>query len=121
MAIPTINDTLGEFNAGVYMQQAEAVLKEVAKAVINHGEKGKKGKVTLTFTLARLGEDSDMVNVEHDWSYEHPTMRGKKTENNKSSTPMCVSKHGHLTVYPLEQTDMFDVVDSNVSNFRGGK
>lgn len=107
---PTIIETLEELNAGVYMQQIEAVLKQVALGVINHGAKGKKGKMTLTLNLSRLGEDSDMVNVEHAWSYDHPTMRGKKTEINTSNTPMCVSNDGHLTVYPLEQTDLFEKI-----------
>lgn len=108
MTKPTIEEVLGEFNAGVFLQQVDHVLKQVALGVINHGDKGKKGKVNLSFTLTRLGEDSDMVNVEHQWTFERPTMRGKATEANLTNTPMCVSKDGDLSVYPLSQTDLFE-------------
>jgi len=120
--IPDVNEMLGELNAGVFMNQLEEVLKDTAKAVINFGDKGKKGKVTITLTMTRLGEDSGMVDLEHKWAYEQPEMRGKATRDNTSSTPMCVSSRGHLTVYPLSQEDLFEVVGkSNVAKFEGGK
>lgn len=118
--IPDLFDVLGEFGAGVFVNQLNEVLKDTAKAVINHGDKGKTGKVTISFKMTRLGEDSDMVDVEHSWQYEQPEMRGKATRTNVTNTPMCVSSKGHLTVYPLTQTDLLDDTSlSIVSNIKG--
>lgn len=106
---PTLIDTLAEFNAGVYLAQVEEVLKQAALAVIYHGVKGKKAKVTLTISLARQDDPdkTDMVNIDHVWAFEHPTKRGKKYETNTTSTPMHVSREGHLSIISYDQFDAF--------------
>ncbi|WP_197026936.1 hypothetical protein [Methylomonas sp. 11b] len=45
MANPSIQDILGELDAGIFLQQAEAALKEVALGVIRNDKK--KGSVTI--------------------------------------------------------------------------
>jgi hypothetical protein len=117
--LPELQDILGELGAGVFVGQLEEVLKDTARATINHGDKGKVGKVTITLKMTRLGEDSDMVDLEHSWAYEQPEMRGKSTRVNTSNTPMCVSSKGHLTVYPLTQEDLFN--ETNLTSIKGGK
>jgi hypothetical protein len=117
--IPELQDVLGEFGAGVFVDQLNEVMKDTAKAVINHGDKGKTGKITITLKMTRLGEDSDMVDVEHSWAYEQPEMRGKSSRVNVTNTPMCVSSKGHLTVYPLTQADLYE--ESNLTSIKGGK
>lgn len=97
---PNIIETLEEFNAGVFLMQCEEVLKQSALAVIMHGNKGKKGKVTLTFDISRAEDPDkpDKVLVEHTWAFNIPTKLGKKTEANKTDTEMYVSRDGCLSV-----------------------
>lgn len=103
----SIQQTMDTLNAGVFMKQVDAVAKQLALAVLQHGQKGRKGKLTIELTLTQLNEDTGMVNVEHKWAFKYPTLRGDKSETNTLITPMCVSPEGELTLYPLEQTDMF--------------
>lgn len=106
---PTIIETLQEFNAGIFLAQAEEVLKQAALGVIYHGVKNKKAKVTLTINLSRFDDPDkpDMVNVEHSWAFDHPTKRGKRTETNSTETPMHVSREGHLSIISYDQDDAF--------------
>jgi hypothetical protein len=94
--------TLQEFNGAVYTQQADDILKQAVLGVVNHGIKGKKGKVILTISIVRHeDEDGDMmVDVEHAWAFEYPTKRGKKTETNSTSTTMYPTATGGLSVFP---------------------
>lgn len=105
----TIIDILQEFNAGIFLAQAEEILKQAALGVIYHGTKGKKGKVTLTFSMQRSDDPdkTDMVDVEHAWAIEVPTKRGKKSENNMTETPMHVSRDGRLSIISYDQKDAF--------------
>lgn len=103
----TITATLEDFNAGVYLKQAGEALRQVALGVINHGNKGKKGKLVLTVSLARA-DDPDkpaLVNVEHTWAFEHPTKRGRKAENHTTETPMYVARDGQVALLPRDQAD----------------
>jgi hypothetical protein len=103
----TVLDTLfEELNAGVFRQQVERALSDVALGVVTHGEKNKKGKVTLTFDMVRIGE-SNQVNLTHKLEYRAPTARGKRTEDATSQTPLHVGRDGRLTLMPDTQNDMF--------------
>ena len=106
---PDLKDILGEFNGGVFTEQVEAILKQAALGVIYHGVKNKKAKVTLTFALSRADDPdrADMVDVEHTWSFDVPTKRGKRTETNTTETPMHVNRDGYLSLIALDQGDMF--------------
>jgi len=115
---PTIIDTLQECNAGIYLEQCQEVLKQVAQGVLWHGSKGKKGKLTLTISLSRQDDPDhpDMVNVEHSWALDHPTKRGKKTETNATVTPMHVSKDGFLSVISYDQIDWAKKINFNMTD-----
>lgn len=106
---PNIIETLEELNAGVFLMQVEEILKQTALGVIYNGNKGKKGKVTLTFSIARVEDPdkTDKVLVEHTWALESPTKRGKKSETNKTDTEMYVSREGCLSIISYDQTDAF--------------
>lgn len=99
-------ELLGDLNAGVFAQKVERALSDVALGVVTHGDKGKKGKVTLTFDMVRIGE-SNQVRLVHSISYDQPTLRGKKTEVDATETPLHVGRGGRLTLMPESQTDMF--------------
>jgi hypothetical protein len=111
-------DVVGEFNAGIYLQQLDGVIKQVALSVINHGDKNKKGNITLTIDMSRLSDDSEMVNVEHKWAYRMPTKRGKIGEENTTNTPMVVGPMGQLTIYPLTQTELFDESETKIRSIK---
>lgn len=106
---PNIIEMLEEFNAGVFLMQFEEILKQTALGVIYHGNKGKKGKVTLTFNISRVEDPdkTDKVLVEHTWALESPTKRGKKSETNKTDTEMHVSREGCLSIISYDQADAF--------------
>jgi hypothetical protein len=104
MENPNITDTLGELDAGIFMQQLEAALKEVALGVIRCDKK--KGSVTMVLELDRIGE-SDSVTVNHTLKFNKPTRRVKQTEEATTSTPMYVNNLGYLTISPQTQEDMF--------------
>lgn len=115
---PTIHDTLGELDAGIFMQQLEAALKEVALGVIRCDKK--KGSVTMTLELDRIGE-SDSVTVNHTLKFNKPTRRGKQTEEATTSTPMYVNNLGYLTISPQTQDDLFQATGENVTELRRAK
>ena len=115
---PTLPDTLGELDAGIFMQQAEAALKDVALGVIRCDKK--KGSVTIILELDRIGE-SDSVTVNHTIKFSKPTKRGKATEEMTTSTPMYVNNLGYLTISPQTQDDIFNNTGDNVAKFRGVK
>lgn len=96
MSKPTLEETLGEFDAGIFSNKAMAALKMVALGAI---ENGKKGSVTLTFELDQIG-DSSSVQVKHTLKYTKPTKRGKSSEEDATTTPMYVDKDGFLTISP---------------------
>lgn len=90
---------LSELNAGVFLEQVTAAMKAVALGTVVHGDKGKKGKLTLTFDMARIGETTQL-SVKHSLAYSQPTSRGKKGEDATTETPLYVGQTGVLTVLP---------------------
>lgn len=98
-------DMLDELNAGVFRQQLEKALSDVALGVVTHGDKGKKGKVTVTFDMSRIGE-SNQVNLTHKLEYRAPTARGKRTEDVTAQTPLHVGRNGRLSMLPDNQPDL---------------
>jgi hypothetical protein len=116
---PTLNETIDELDAGLFMQQVEAALKEVALGVIRNDKK--KGSVTLVLELDRIGE-SDSVTVNHTLKFNKPTRRGKATEEMTTSTLMYVNNLGYLTISPQTQDDLFKQENgNNVARFVGAK
>lgn len=91
---------LGELNAGVFEQQINRALSDVAANVC---ETGKKGEVTLTFKLSRI-EDSNQVAMSHKIKSLVPKQRGKVIEEHETSTPLHVGRGGRLTIFPDTQS-----------------
>lgn len=100
-----LDSLFDELNAGVFRQQIERALSDVALGVVTHGDRGKKGKVVLTFDMARIGE-SNQVNLTHRLEYRAPTARGKRTEDVTTDTPLHVGRNGKLSLMPDTQMDL---------------
>lgn len=100
-------EMIGDLNGGVFAQKVERALSDVALGVVTHGDKGKSGKVTLTFDMKRIGE-SNQVALRHTISYVQPTTRGKKSEDDSTETPLHVGRGGKLTLMPDTQQRLFD-------------
>jgi hypothetical protein len=103
--LTSMESLLDELNGGVFRQQLERALSDVALGVVTHGDKGKKGKVTITFDMARIGE-SNQVNLKHTLDYKAPTARGKRSEDLACETPMHVGRDGALTLMPDTQMSL---------------
>lgn len=99
-----------ELDGGVFERKLSSVLTDVGAAVIEHG---KGGEVTIKLKLSQIG-NSHQVSIEHILSFARPTLRGKRTEEDKTVTPMYVGTSG-LTLFPENQSQMFtktgDVVE----------
>ena len=93
---------IGDLDAGVFEQKCGHILSTVAAHVMDHE---RKGRVVISMDIAKLS--SSQVNITHDIAYEHPTMRGKKKENDTTSTPMHVGHGGSMTFFPVNQGQMF--------------
>lgn len=98
----TLEDFFGELGGGVFAKKAIRALKETGLGTAMYGEKGKVGKVTLTFTMARIGE-SNQVALKHALEYNKPTIRGHASEKDTTETPMYVGRGGRLTITPDTQ------------------
>lgn len=90
---------VGDLNAGVFAQQAGRAFSDVSAGVV---DTGKKGRVTLTFDIKRVGESSQ-VSISHKVAYKRPTMRGEATEVTTSDTAMYVGARGVLSLMPGKQ------------------
>lgn len=104
--IPNIAQALEEMDAGIFASKVSHVLGEAAQSVIQHGDKGRKAKITITLTLERLG-DSSQVECTHALESTQLTRRGKVVTSDKTSTPFYVLGNGHMSVIPVNQADIF--------------
>lgn len=90
---------LGELNAGTFLDSVVASFKAAALATAVHGDKGKKGKLTLVFDMARIGETTQLQ-IGHKVELIAPTARGKRSELGSSSTPVYVGRTGSCSIMP---------------------
>ena len=89
---------------GVFEEKLASVLSMVAESVDTHD---KSGEITIKLSMKKIGSSSQ-VNISHKIAYSHPTMRGKKGEEDTTETPMYVNPGGRLTLFPEHQGQMFD-------------
>lgn len=94
---------LGDLNAGVFEQQINAAVSDVAANVVTHG---KTGELVIKLKFKQIGE-SNQVAMTHSLKFLVPTMRGRIVEESASDTPLHVGRGGKLSLYPGEQTEMF--------------
>jgi hypothetical protein len=103
-----VGEFIGELDAGLFDEKVSEILSVVAASVMDVSEykNGASGKVAIELEISRIGS-SFQVNVAHNLKYTVPTQYGKKTEENKKSTPMHVGKGGRMTFFPEDQTQLF--------------
>lgn len=103
-----VSQFISDLDAGIFEQKVSAILSEVATAVIDNSEykSGVTGKVAIELNMTRIGS-SYQLQVDHTLKYTMPTQHGKKSEENKKSTPMHVGKGGRMTFFPEDQTQLF--------------
>ena len=92
-------ELLGDLDAGVFHEKIAHALSAVALGVVQNG---KAGKVTITLDVKQIAT-SRQVDVSHKLSYVEPTAKGKRSEENTTSTPLYVGKGGKLTLFPENQ------------------
>ncbi|WP_020409860.1 hypothetical protein [Hahella ganghwensis] len=100
-----VNDFISSCDAGVLEQKISAALSEVAANVVTYSQ---KGKVVLTFDVSQLGTSSQVM-CSHKIVHTLPTARGKISAEDASQTPFHVGRNGKLTLFPEDQSDMFDL------------
>jgi hypothetical protein len=98
-----VDDFISELGAGVFKEKLAHILSEAAMGTILHGN-GKKGKVTLEFTIDQIS-DNDQVMVFHKLSHSTPTKRGKKSEEDTTATPFYVGKGGVMSINVPEENE----------------
>jgi hypothetical protein len=98
----SVSELLEDLDAGVFAQKVTTAVAEAALGVVHTG---KKGKVVLTFDLARIG-DANQVQLTHGLKYVKPTSKGKVIEEDTTSTPLHVGPRGHLTLFPASQQSL---------------
>lgn len=99
-----IESVIADLDGGVLAEKLSHAISKVAAGVIDYD---KSGSVTLSLKLKRLGS-SYQVNIEHSLVYQAPTAKGHSSEKNTTSTPMHVGKGGRVSLFPENQTQMFD-------------
>lgn len=87
---------VGELNGGVFEQQINRALSDIAANVCTHG---KKGELTLIFKIQQIG-DSSQVKMSHSFKSVIPKPRGRAIEENEVDTPLHVGYGGKLTLFP---------------------
>jgi hypothetical protein len=93
---------LPDLNAGVFEQQINTALSDVAMNVCTWD---KKGEVIVKFAMKRIGE-GNQVALTHSIKSVRPNKRGRSIEEYSVDTPLHVGQGGSLTLYPNTQTSL---------------
>ncbi|HGN2196401.1 MULTISPECIES: hypothetical protein [Morganellaceae] len=103
-----VPDFLSELDAGVFENKVSVALNDVALGVLNNGG---KGKVIIELDIERLSNSMEEKRVEitHKLKFTAPTLRGKRTEDDATKTPMYVGKGGKLTIMQEDQGQLFSL------------
>ncbi|MDL2098840.1 hypothetical protein KC966_11750 [Proteus terrae] len=103
-----VPDFLSELDAGVFENKVSVALNDVALGVLNNGG---KGKVIIELDIERLSNSTEEKRVEitHKLKFTAPTLRGKRTEDDATKTPMYVGKGGKLTIMQEDQGQLFSL------------
>jgi len=91
-----VNDFLSELNAGVFVQKLDAALRECAQKAMTYGDKSKKAKITIEFSIAPFNDSEEQAMITHKLSKSMPTKRGKRMEDDTTDTMMFVHPKGYL-------------------------
>ncbi|EDD1226327.1 hypothetical protein GAZ50_05970 [Salmonella enterica] len=99
-----VESFINDLDGGVFINKVGAVLSEVALGVNNTN---KKGKVIIELELSSL--DENRVSIAHKLKFNRPTMRGSKSEEDTTNTPMYVNKGVELTLFQKNQGQLLDI------------
>lgn len=99
-----IDDFINDLDGGVFAEKLGRALSAVASGTTTNGNGKKKGKVVIELEITQIGEASQ-VQIAHTLKYIQPTLRGKASEEDTTTTPMYVGKGGKLTLAPDAQMD----------------
>jgi hypothetical protein len=103
MTTPTdITEFLQELDAGVFAEKVGHELSQIAMAVVEHG---RPGRLQVTLDFKQIGHHHQLT-VKHTMTSTRPTLRGKKTEEDATDTPMHVGRGGKMTFFPDTQMDL---------------
>jgi hypothetical protein len=97
-----LTELLPDLNGGVFEQQINGALSDIAANVCTHG---KKGELVIKFAMKQIGE-GNQVALTHSLKSVVPKARGKVTEETSTETPLHVERGGKLSLYPNHQTKM---------------
>jgi hypothetical protein len=115
----TLLQMLPDLSGGRFLEKADSAMQAAASAAIQNG---KAARVTLEFTMTRIGE-SNQVTLTHAVQFKVPTLRGTRTETDSTQTPLHVGASGRLTLLPDTQCafnfDAAPAPDANEQNETG--
>lgn len=94
---------IGELDAGVFEEKLLRILGDTAMAAMTNS---KEGEITLKFKIKPMSQSQ--ANVTHTIEFKAPTKNGKKSETNTTSTLLYVGAKGKMSLFPENQTQMFD-------------
>lgn len=98
-----IPEFFAELGAGTFEEKLARTISETATAVMVNN---REGEVTLKFKIKPIS--SSQAKVMHTIDYKAPTLNGQKSEKNTTDTVMYVGPKGKLSLFPENQTQMFD-------------
>lgn len=101
-------DLLKELDAGLLASKLTAIVKETALAVAEHG---KKGQVSVTLDMARIGETMQ-VSLSHKLAYKRPTKKGVAQGHDTDIVPVYVNGKGEVSILPHNQLNIFSTEDT---------
>lgn len=105
-----IEEFFTDLDGGVFEKKVQRALSETALACCVHG---KKGEVTLKFSITPLGSgNSSMVEITHRVEQVKPEPNGQVCVKNTTKTPMHVGAGGVMSYFPQAQGDIF-TADAN--------
>lgn len=98
-----VNEFIGELDAGVFEEKLTRILGDTAMAAMVNS---KEGEVTVKFKIKPMSQSQ--ANVSHTIEFKAPTKNGKKSETNTTATLLYVGAKGKMSLFPENQTQMFD-------------
>lgn len=98
-----VAEFLSELGAGTFDEKLQRTLNEVASLVMTNN---REGEVTLKFKMKPIS--SSQAKITHTIDFKAPTINGQKSEKNTTETVMYVGGKGKLSLFPENQTQMFD-------------
>ena len=104
---PSFRATLDQLQGGTLEAILTRALADTAMGVAEHATGKQKGKVTLTFEIAR-GKGPFQLELSHKIVFAHPTVRGRKSEESADATIVFINQRGHVSVVPDGQGKLFE-------------